>query len=150
VSQDGARSSGGPAPSISLAPGTEDAGLASMLAELIRFNLLEHPGRGKDFERLNADIAIEARDAEVTVTLVFRRGTLVVHAGVHGKPGLFISADSATVLDLSSLRIAAGVPMLLDARGRRLIAKLAAGEVRIRGLRRVATLVRLTRLMSVS
>jgi hypothetical protein len=135
---------------MSLAPGTEDSGLASMLAELIRFNLLEHPGRWKDFKRLNADIAIEARDAEVTVTLAFRRGSLVVHAGVHGVPGVFISADSATVLDLSTLRIVAGVPNILDARGRRLVSKLAAGELRIRGLRRVLTLVRLTRLMSVS
>jgi hypothetical protein len=135
---------------ISLGPGTEDTGLASMLAELIRLNLAAHPGRRKDFDRLNADIAIEARDAEVTITLAFGGGTLIVHAGVHGEPGIRISADSATILELSALRIIGGVPSLLEAKGRRLIGKLASGEVKILGLRRVLTLVRLTRLLSVS
>ena len=145
--QDGSsgRSAGAHAPAlpISLGPRTEDAGLASMLAELIRLNLAAHPGRRKDFDRLNADIVIEARDAEVTITLAFGGGTLIVHAGVHGDPGIRISADSATVLELSTLRIIGGVPSLLGAKGRRLIGKLAAGEVKIRGLRRVLTLVRL-------
>jgi hypothetical protein len=140
---------GAPALPISLGPGTEDTGLASMLAELIRLNLAAHPGRRKDFDRLRADIAIEARDAEVTITLAFGGGTLIVHAGIHGEPDIRISADSATVLELSTLRIIGGVPSLLGAKGRRLIGKLAAGEVKIRGLRRVLTLVRLTRLLSV-
>jgi hypothetical protein len=136
---------------ISLAPGTEDAGLASMLAELLRQNLQQHPGKRRDFERLRTTIAIEARDAGVTITLEFLRGALVVHAGVPGAPKVSISADSATVLELTTLRIAGGLPMLFDAGGRRLIGKLMAGELAIKGLLpHLPSLLRLTRLMSVN
>jgi hypothetical protein len=137
--------------SISLAPGTGEAGLAAMLADLIRSNLAEKPGKRADFERLNADISIEARDAEVTITLAFRKATLVVHAGLLGKPDIRISADSATVLELSALKIAGGIPLLLNAGGRRMIAKLISGEVKIMGLlRHPVSLLRMTRLMSVN
>jgi hypothetical protein len=138
------------APAVSLAPGTRDSGLAAMLVELIQTNLAERPAKLRDFDRLKAAISIEARDAEVTITLDFQEGALVVHAGVHGEPGIRISADSAAVLELTALRIAGGIPMLLNAGGRRLIGKLLSGEVRIRGLFHALTLLRLTRLMSVN
>ena len=136
---------------ISLAPGTEDAGLASMLADLLRQNLQQQPGKKRDFERLRTTVAIEARDAEVTITLEFLHGALVVHPGALGAPKVRISADSATVLELTTLRIAGGLPMLFDAGGRRLIGKLVAGELEIKGLfRHLPSLLRLTRLMSVN
>ena len=145
-----ARGAAPAAAAISLAPGTQDSGLAAMLAELIQTNLAERPAKRGDFDRLKAAISIEARDAEVTITLDFQGGALVVHAGVHGEPAIRISADSAAVLELSAVRIAGGVPMLLNAGGRKLIAKLISGEVRIRGLFHALTLLRLTRLMSVN
>jgi hypothetical protein len=139
-----------PAASITLAPGTEDAGLAAMLADLLRQNLEQNPGRRRDFDRLQATIGIEALDAEVAITLEFRRGSLVVHAGTLEKAGIRIAADSATVLELSSLRIRCGLPGLLDAGGRRLLAKVLAGQVRIAGaLTHLPSLLRVTRLMSV-
>jgi hypothetical protein len=136
---------------ISLAPGTEDAGLAMMLSDLLRQNLAQNPRKRKDFDRLAASIVIEARDAEVTITLEFLRGALVVHEGIHGAPKIRISADSATVLELLMLRILWGIPRLLDKGGRRLLRKYIAGELRIEGLgTHLVTLLRMTRLMSVN
>jgi hypothetical protein len=145
-----APSEGGPAP-ISLAPGTEDSGLAAMFAELIQFNLEQHPHKWRDFNKLDTSVSIEAHDAEVTITLAFTRGALVVHAGVYGSPKLRISAESVTVLELAMVKIVRGIPNLLDPGGRRLLAKFFSGGVKIAGmLTQLVPLVRLTRLMSVN
>src|SRR5271157_205875 len=134
-------------PAISLAPGTEEAGLAIMLADLIRFNLAEDRRKWTDFTKLDQLIEIEARDAAVTVTLEFRRGELVVHGGRFGLPRIRISADSRTVLELARIRIVRGIPSLFDPIGRDLLKKTLSGSVRIAGaFGNLTALVRLTRL----
>jgi hypothetical protein len=144
-------SAGGAEYPISLAPGTEEAGLAIMLADLIRFNLAEDPRKWTDFNRLDRLFEIEARDAAVTVTLEFNRGSLVVHGGRFGSPRVRISANSKTVLELARIRIVHGIPNLFDSTGRDLLKKTLSGSVRIAGaLGNLIALVRVTRLMSVS
>lgn len=136
---------------IALAPGTEQAGLALMLAELIRFNLARKPGRWNDFNKLRALISIEARDAQVTATLQFKTGTLVVHGGLYGAPDIRISAESMTVLELAMVKIVRGIPNLLDPDGRKVVGKLLTGGVRISGIvRHPVSLIRMTRLLSVN
>jgi len=136
---------------ISLAPGTEEAGLAIMLADLIRFNLMQDPRKWNDFNKLNRLIVIEARDAAVTVTLEFTRGALIVHGGLFGSPRIRISADSKTVLELARLSIVHGIPNLFDPIGRDLLKKTLSGSVRISGaLGNLISLIRVTRLMSVN
>ena len=122
-----------------------------MLADLIRSNLAQNPHTWRDFNRLDTLVSIEARDAEVTITLEFNRGALMVHAGVYGSPKLRISAESITVLELAMVKIVRGFPNLLDPAGRRLLGKLFSGGVRIGGMiTHLVALVRLTRLMSVN
>jgi hypothetical protein len=135
---------------ITLAEGTADAGLAGMIAGLIRANLVAHPERRRDFERLRGTVVIEAHDAEAVVTLAFDGGTLLVRGGHGGAADVHVWADSLTVIELSSLPIVGGIPWLFGHRGRRLVGGLLRGTVRIRGLYRAATLVRLTRLLSVA
>jgi hypothetical protein len=121
-----------------------------MLATLVRQNLEQCPGKWADFERLDGCVLIEARDAEVMVTLEFARGALIVHAGNHGAPGVRISADSGTVLGLAALRIHGGIPSLRDRATWRLLAKLFTGAAKITGaLRNLGTLLRVTRLFSI-
>lgn len=139
------------APDIRLAPGAEEIGLASMLAELIRQNLEQKPHKRADFDKLDTVVSIEARDAEVTITLEFRRGSLVVHGGVHGRPAITIVTDSETVLKLSLASIVCGLPNFLDAGGREMLQKMRRGELKITGmLGSPVQLVRMTRLMSVN
>ena len=136
---------------VTLAPGTEDTGLAMMLAWLIRQNLEQNPGKKADFERLKMCISIEALDAEVTVTLEFDNGSLVVHAGLWGVPAVRLSADAETVIELSTVRITRGIPNLFNAVGRRLVAKMLTRRIRISGfLRHARQLVRMTKLLSVN
>jgi len=135
---------------VRLAPGTEEAGLASMLADLVRQNLARDPRKRADFARLQGAALIEARDAEVAVTLEFSGGSLTVHGAAQPEPRIRIAADSATILDLARLRIVLGIPVVFDHRGRALVKKLISGSVRITPLRgNVGMLLRLTRLISV-
>ncbi len=137
--------------SVSLAEGAGEVGLAVMLADLIRQNLEHSPRKWRDFARLDSLISLEARDAEVTITLAFGRGRLLVHGGVHGAPEIRISADSEALLGLAAVKIVAGLPFLFGPKGRGLRRGLLSGEVKISGmLRRPVLLIRFTRLMSVN
>ena len=137
-------------PPVRLGPGAEDAGLAAMLADLVRLNLEQDPRRRRDFERLDGAVVIEARDAEMVVTMAFSRGGLTVDAGPHAAPRVRIAADSATILALARLKIVLGLPMVLDRQGRALVRKLLDGSVTIAPLAgNLGMLLRLTRLLSV-
>jgi len=135
---------------ITLAPGAESVGLAVMLADLIRQNLEQDPRKWADFDRLDALICLEALDAEVTVTLAFARGTLVIH-GSCGAPSIRISAAAESLLTLPIVRIVAGLPHLFGPHGRGLRRGLLTGRVKIAGiLLKPIQLIRFTRLMSVN
>jgi hypothetical protein len=137
-------------PSVLLAHGAADAGLAAMLADLVRLNLVQDPRKRRDFERLEAVVIIEAQDAEITVTMEFTRGSLTVHAGPRPTPHVRISADSQTILELARLKIVLGLPMVFGGQGCALLAKLLDGSLRISPLRgNLGMLLRLARLLSV-
>jgi hypothetical protein len=153
VSALGGETSGAKAPgvpSVLLGPGVEDAGLAAMLADLVRQNLAQDPRKRADFERLDGAVVIEARDAEVAVTLMFSRDGLTVEAGARAAPRVRIAADSQTILALAQVKIVAGLPMVFDVQGRALVKELLRGSVRITPLAgNIGMLLRLTRLLSV-
>jgi hypothetical protein len=93
-----------PAPhSIELAPGAEDNGLATMLADLVRQNLEAKPHKSRDFEALKGTVAIVADDAEVALTLRFDAGRLTIHDGIVGIPDATIRGTSETILALSNM-----------------------------------------------
>lgn len=137
-------------PRIELAPGVEDGGMATMIADIIKGNLEEKPRREKDFKALRGNIYMRAEDAEVDMTLVFDRGCLAVHNGKVGKPKISIVTDSSTLLDLANIDVKFGLPYYLDAIGRGVIAKLMNGQLKIKGLiTHPIKLTRFTKLMSV-
>jgi hypothetical protein len=121
-----------------------------MLSDLIRQNLGQDPGKIKLFNSLDARVLIEARDIQITVGLEFKQERLTVSEGFSVKPDLHIIADSATVLDLCLLKIKFGLPYFFDGAGFKVLKKLLARELIIKGmLRHFSTLVKLTRLFSV-
>jgi len=139
------------APRIALAPGAEGVGLAVMIADLIRQNLERSPRKDADFRKLSASVSMEVPDAEVTITLEFSRGALLVHDGQRDGAHLRIRADSTTLLALPLVRISAGLPNLFSPESSALRSGLLTGGVRIGGmLRHPLRLVRFTRLMSVN
>lgn len=131
----------------------EEVGLADMLTGLMQQNVQQHPERQADFDALCGSIFIEAKDAEVSLTMEFSRGALEVFGGIHNKPDISISADAATILDLSNAKLFHGLPDLTHASGQAIMQKLIQGELKIKGwglLAKPMLLIRFTKLLSVS
>ena len=77
---------------IALAPGAENNAFASMLADLVRQNLESKPHKKKDFDALEGTVALVADDADVALTLEFKKGELVLHDGIRGVPDVAVGA----------------------------------------------------------
>lgn len=135
---------------IYLAPGAEEAGMASMMAEMISTNLQNKPERIKDYNALRGTIWVTAGDAGVDITLAFTGGGLIVHNGKVGHPIIHISTDSSTLMELANITIKYGMPYYFDDVGKMVLNKLKTGELKIRGMvPHIAELTRLTKIMSV-
>ncbi len=142
--------------SVVLAPGAENNGLASMLAELLRQNLESKPHKLRDFNAMNGRFAIVAEDAEVAMTLHFQSGTLTVHDGIVGFPDVTVRGSSDIIIALSNMPLHFGFPVP-DPRnpGEVDVAKQVMGEMRtgklvaFGALFHVRAMSRLTRIMSV-
>ena len=135
---------------ITMAPGSEEAGLAVMLADMIKTNLENQPEREKDFNALKGNIYIQAEDADVDMTMAFDKGSLTVHGGKVVNPIISIATDSASLLELAIISIKMGLPYYFDETGREVIKKLLKRELKIKGLlTHTIALTRLTKVMSV-
>lgn len=104
------------APVFELYPGAADHAFASMMVELLRSNLRDHPGKLRDFAAMQGRVALVADDADTAVTLCFRRGKLTVYAGMHGVPDLVVRGPSEALIDLSRIPPLAAAPQLPDPR----------------------------------
>ncbi len=136
---------------ISFAAGAEETPLASMLVEIIESNLESGGARVKAFRDLGSAVHINAVDAGVEISLLFKKGHLTVHTGKPVKPAISIEADSATLLDLTNLKIKGGMPYFFDETGRGVARKLFRGKLKLKGLlRHPLELVRLTKVLSVA
>ncbi len=143
---------------IELAPGAEDNGLASMLAELVRQNLEQKPHKLADFHALDGSVAILAEDIEVALTLRFGSGRLMIHDGIVGIPDVAIRAQSDTILALSTMPLtsplALPVPMPKDQAGKDTMKSvwkaMRDGSFEVSGMAgHFGMLLHLTRIMSV-
>ncbi|OHD66553.1 MAG: hypothetical protein A2176_02145 [Spirochaetes bacterium RBG_13_51_14] len=135
---------------INFAKGAKKAGLAVMMADMIKANLKQKPEREKDLNALNGNIYLHAEDAEVDMTMVFKNGSLTVYRGKVGDPMISIAADSVTLLDLANISIKFGLPFYFDARGLAILWKLLTRQLKLKGLiTHPIALTRFTKLMSV-
>ena len=145
--------------SIELAPGAEDNGLATMLADLVRQNLESKPHKNTDFDAIQGSVAIVADDAEVALTLRFDAGRLTIHDGIVGIPDVTIRGTSDTILALSNMpltsRLALPVPNPRDkeavATVKSVFAAMKAKRFHVYGmLFHLPMIMRLTRVMSIN
>jgi hypothetical protein len=101
-------------PAVVLAPGADENGLANMLADLIRQNMIAKPQKQADFARLDGAVAIVADDVDVALTLRFDRGrSLTIHDGIVGIPDVTIRSSSDVIIALSNMPMATplGLPL---------------------------------------
>ncbi len=146
-------------PTIELAPGAENNGFATMLAELVRQNLEAKPHKTADFDAIAGSIAIVAEDAEVALTLVFDHGKLVVHDGIHEVPDVTIRGTSDIIMAMSNVPLTRrfGLPFALagDRQGKQTLRDIAgamrSGAFHAFGMvLHLPAMVHLTRVMSVN
>jgi hypothetical protein len=147
--------------SIELAPGAEESAFATMLADLVRQNLESKPHKRKDFDTLDGTVALVADDADVALTLEFRRvrstGSLLVHAGIHGIPDVAVRGSADAIMALSNVPLTRplALPVPTDRQAlevlRGMVRATRTGELRIYGmLGHIGLLSKLTRVMSVN
>lgn len=124
-----------------------------MIAELIRANLTDHPGKQRDFVRMRGRAALVAEDVDATITLHFREQGLRVHAGLHGIPDLMVRGSAEALIDLSRVPPHPRLSFLPDPRApvtRSLARQLIERRLRITGLPQHALFgLRLTRVLSI-
>lgn len=122
-------------PSVELAPGASENGLAVMMATMMSQNLEDHPSRGETFARLGGRVAIVADDIDIALTMHFADGRAIVHDGIVGIPDVTLRGPSELIADLSRMESARfGLP---DPRGevnRAMVAALRDGRLRVYGL----------------
>jgi hypothetical protein len=114
-------------------PDAEPNGLATLLGGLIQSNLASH----RELERLlskPATYAIVAPDVDVAVSIRLAPGKVTVRNGVVGKPDVKVTADSETLVGLSSVPLKFGLPDVMTKQGREVNRKLLKGQLRVRGL----------------
>ncbi len=135
---------------IELSKGAEENGLANILFDLIRQNIERRPEKINDMKRLDTTVSFSANDIDVSALLRFQNGQLIIDGKISEEPEIKIIADSETILNLSRIRIIAGLPYYFDETGRGIIKKLLSGRLKIKGLfAHLIKLTRLTRIMSV-
>jgi hypothetical protein len=123
---------------------------AGILSDLLTENLTQHPEKWEVFLKMRGSVAIDLVDIETAVTLTFTEGRLRLEAGVEGHPALLIRTDSDRVMDLNALRIIGGLPWYFDEAGRKVVAHLLTGRLKIEGMfNHPVLLTRLTNIMSV-
>ena len=126
---------------IELAPGADENGLATMLATLMAENVASHPARQRTLDRLRGRVAIVAEDAEVSLTMEFRGGRVVLHHGIVGLPDLTIRGEAELIGDMSRMESVGPLP---DPRGevnRTMWRALREKRLRIHGLPRALPLL---------
>lgn len=135
---------------IELAEGAEEIGLALMLKDLLLQNLADHPNKIADFSRLKIPVGLTVSDADVALTMAFENDGLTIYPGIRGAPGLNITAQAETVMDLSNVRIKWGLPHYFDEPGQAVLTAMRRGTLKIKGmLAHFPSLLRLSRVMSV-
>lgn len=124
-------------PAIELFPGADDLPFATIMVDLIRTNLADHPQKRRDFDAMRGRIALVAEDAGLSITLRFERGRLSVHRGLYGIPDIVVRGPSGSLIDLSRLPPHPRLTFLPDLGSdvaRALVSALRERSLRIYGL----------------
>src|ERR1700733_9721191 len=100
-----------PKPVIDLAPGAENNGFATMLADLVRQNLEAKPHKVGDFDAITGSIAIVAEAGEAALTLVLKNGELFVHDGIEGIPDVTVRGTSDIIMAMSNIPLTRLFPL---------------------------------------
>ena len=126
----------------------EPNGLATMLADLLRSNVQRHPSRTMLLR--SACIGVRASDIGLSATLDLEPGRVTVSNGLaKDRLDVKVRSDGATLIELTTVPLIAGMPNVFGSAGRSVVRKLSAGTLKVTGLgRHPFVLMRLIKLLS--
>jgi len=124
--------------------------MAEMMGGLLRANIERSPAKAAIFRALHTVVGIHIEDIEVSITLEFLGGNLLIHEGIARPPHITIRTESGTVMDLSTVAIRFGLPYLFDENGRKILENVRNGKIRMFAMPwNLLDVIRLTRVMSI-
>lgn len=138
---------------VHLAPGAENNGYATMVAQLLRQGLDERPEKKPTLARMAGRVALVVTDLGLVVTLVFERGRVTVHDGFAGIPDATVRASSEwhTKMSLVELEPRFGLPDPRQPVAREVFEASRRGEIEVHGIFGALPLVlRMTKILSVA
>lgn len=106
-------------------------GLAVLLSDLIKKNIENAPWKEGDARAIRGDISIYANDADMSITLSFRGNELVILDGTSPKSSIKIEADSASLIDMSRIKLVVRIPWFFDSDGMKIVRYLLTRKVKI-------------------
>lgn len=125
----------------------EPFGLAELLGRLVEQNLTRDPARARLLRP--GLVTIEATDADVAATLRFERGRVTISMMSEPNAPVQVRAQGQRLFAMVASPTRFGLPDALSADGRAVIAAIATGRIRVRGLiTRLPAIRRLTMLLS--
>lgn len=126
-------------------------GLATMISQLIEDNLKRNRWKEKDASQVRSEIFIYANDADVKVSLSFRKDKVLVFDGEVYNPDIEIYGATADLIDLSRIRLIAPLFLpLLDKLLLSIIKKVVMGDMKIKfSPKKVKNLFHLVRVFSI-
>jgi hypothetical protein len=123
---------------------------SSVITDLLSGNLQQQPKKMTTFNNMFGEVALNLRDIEAAVTLIFAGGRLRIEPGILGKPDLIINSSSENIISLNAINIKFGLPYYFDESGRNVLRQLLNGDLKIQGLfTHPLLLTRFTKIMSV-
>jgi len=124
--------------------------MAEMLGGLLRSNIEQNHTKAAIFKALNTVVGIYIEDIDVSITLEFLGGRLILHEGIVKPPRITVRTESGTVMGLSSVSIRFGLPYFFDETGREILKNVRDGKIRMLAMPwSLLDVIRLTRVMSV-
>jgi hypothetical protein len=122
---------------VTLEDGPDANGIAGVVATLLAQNLEAFPARVRLARKLTRPVTITGKDIDSTCTISCSSQDVTIANDVVGRPSVTVTATVEQILDLSQLPMRASglLPVgFLTKRGLRILAAIASGNLRVRGL----------------
>ncbi len=129
----------------------KENGLANMLAQMIKENLEKNTWKEKYASSIDGDVFINAKDAEVKVSLSFRKDKVVIFDGEIFNPDVKIEANTSDLIELTKLKLSPILHLPYPTKETApLLKKIAMGEIKL-GFSpfKIMKVVNLTRVLSI-
>lgn len=114
----------------------EDAGLAAILAELVRGNLEADPARERFLRGSCGSVGIVADDGteSVEATIVFDGASLIARSGLDPRADVIVRSSYEGVLGLSRVPMRGMLPLAWRREALDLVRAMARGDLKVTGL----------------